>query len=168
MQGKIKKHKGKSVRFWVQAAVIAGAYAALTIALAPISYGPIQVRVSEALAVLPRYTPAAVPGLLTGCFAANLIISPYGIPDLIVGSAATLLAAAASRLLRGKSWLVPLPPVIINAIGIGAMLFYIYKIPPSLWANMGYVAIGEVLACYGLGFPLIKYLDRHRAIFSFE
>ena len=163
--GKARKVKG--LRFWVQAAVIAGVYAALTIALAPVSYGPLQVRVSEALTILPRFTPAAIPGLFAGCLAANLI-SPYGLPDLIFGSAASLLAAFVSWLLRGKAWLVPLPPVIFNGLSIGAMLYYVYSVPPSLWVDMGYVALGEFLSCFVLGLPLMKYLDKHRRIFSFE
>jgi uncharacterized membrane protein len=68
-------------RFLLQAAVIGAAYAALTIALAPFSYGPVQLRFSEALTVLPCFTPAAIPGLFVGCLVSNLV-SPYGITDL--------------------------------------------------------------------------------------
>jgi uncharacterized membrane protein len=160
-------HHGKllgNVRYWVQAAAIAGVYATLTVALSPISYGAVQVRVSEALTVLPAVTPAAIPGLFVGCLIANLI-SPFGTPDLIIGSAASLLAAFFSWLLRARAWLVPLPPVLVNAALIGGMLYYIYGVPPSLLVDMGWVALGQVLACYVLGFPLLKYLERHPGVF---
>ena len=153
------------LRFWVYAAVIGGVYAALTVVLAPISYGPMQVRISEALTVLPYFTPAAIPGLFAGCLVANLI-SPYGLPDLILGSLASLLAATLTWLLRKHAWLAPLPPVVINGLVIGGMLYYVYKVPPSLLADMGYVALGQLLACYVLGFPLLKLLSRYDRIFK--
>ncbi|MGL4483633.1 MAG: QueT transporter family protein, partial [Anaerovoracaceae bacterium] len=96
-------------KFLLQAAIIAAIYAALTIALAPISYGPMQVRIAEALTVLPAITPAAIPGLFIGCALAN-ILGPYGALDIILGSTASLIAAVSSYLLRSKPWLVPLPP----------------------------------------------------------
>ncbi|MDR0357542.1 MAG: QueT transporter family protein [Clostridiales Family XIII bacterium] len=154
----------KNVRFWVQAAVIGGVYAALTMALAPISYGPMQVRVSEALTVLPYFTPAAVPGLFVGCFVANTI-SFYGVPDMIFGSLATLAGAFLSYKLRKRAWLVPLPPILVNGVVIGAMLYFIYGVEPSLLADMAWVALGECLACYALGYPLLRYLKRHERIF---
>jgi uncharacterized membrane protein len=148
----------------VQAAVIGGVYAALTMALAPISYGPMQVRVSEALTVLPYFTPAAVPGLFVGCFVANTI-SFYGVPDMIFGSLATLAGAFLSYKLRKRAWLVPLPPILVNGVVIGAMLYFIYGVEPSLLADMAWVALGECLACYALGYPLLRYLKRHERIF---
>jgi uncharacterized membrane protein len=156
----------RALRFWLQAAAIAGVYAALTMILAPISYGPLQVRVSESLTVLPRFTPAAVPGLFIGCLISNAFMSPYPL-DFIIGSSATLGAALLSYALRKVPWLVPLPPVVVNGVAIGAMLYYLYGVPPSLWADMGFVAIGEAIACYAIGLPLLKYLERHRRIFEY-
>jgi uncharacterized membrane protein len=153
-----------NLRFWIQAAVIGGIYAALTMALAPISYGPMQVRISEALTILPYFTPAAVPGLFIGCFVANTI-SFYGVPDMVLGSLATLLGAALSYRLRKRSWLVPLPPVLLNGVVIGGMLYFVYGVPPSLVVDMAWVALGELLSCYVLGYPLLKYLKRHERIF---
>jgi uncharacterized membrane protein len=161
------------LRFWLQAAAVAGVYAALTMALAPFSYGPVQVRVSESLTVLPYFTPAAVPGLFIGCLISNAVMSPYPL-DFIVGSAATLGAALLSYALRRIPWLVPLPPVVVNGAAIGAMLYYLYGVRPpgvptalSLPADMGFVAIGEAIACYAIGLPLLKYLERHRRIFEY-
>ena len=97
----------KNIRTLTTAAIIAAAYAALTLLLAPISYGAVQVRVSEALTVLPFFTPAAVPGLFVGCLVANLIAGVNPV-DFVVGSGATLLAALLSYLLGRRSrWLVP-------------------------------------------------------------
>lgn len=149
----------------MQAAVIAAVYASLTILLSPISYGVMQVRLAEALTVLPALTPAAIPGLFLGCMAANLL-GPYGVADVVFGSAATLIAALLSRLLRRKPLLVPLPPVLANGLIIGSMLHYVYSLPVSLPACMFWVALGEALACYGVGYPLLKYLSRRKKVFD--
>ena len=151
-------------RFTVQAALIGSAYAALTMILAPLSYGPIQVRLSESLTILPYFTPAAIPGLFIGCLISNLI-SPYGMLDLICGSLATLIAAFCTYLLRKSRILTPLPPVIINALVIGAMLYYGYGLNASLPINVLWVGGGEAVACYGLGFPLLLLLEKRRDIF---
>lgn len=151
-------------KYLAEAAVIAAIYALLTIVLAPISYGAVQVRISEALTVLPFFTPAAVPGLFVGCIAAN-IMSPYGLADLIFGSAASLIGAIGSYLLRKKPLLVPLAPVILNGIIVGAMLYYVYEVPLPLIVQMLYVALGEVVACYAIGYPLMKYLNKYKRIF---
>lgn len=151
-------------KYLAEAAVIAAIYALLTIVLAPISYGAVQVRISEALTVLPFFTPAAVPGLFVGCIAAN-IMSPYGLADLIFGSAASLIVAIGSYLLRKKPLLVPLAPVISNGIIVGAMLYYVYEVPLPLIVQMLYVALGEVVACYAIGYPLMKYLNKYKRIF---
>lgn len=146
----------------IQAAIIGSVYAALTIVLAPVSYGPVQVRVSEAMTVMPAFTPAAVPGLFIGCFVAN-ILGPYGIVDIVCGSFATLAAALVSRRLRDRPFLVPLPPVVFNGIIVGSMLHFAYGVP-GLWACMGWVALGQAVACYALGMPLMKLLDRYRSV----
>ena len=151
-------------KYLAEAAVIAAIYALLTIVLAPISYGAVQVRISEALTVLPFFTPAAVQGLFVGCIAAN-IMSPYGLADLIFGSAASLIGAIGSYLLRKKPLLVPLAPVISNGIIVGAMLYYVYEVPLPLIVQMLYVALGEVVACYAIGYPLMKYLNKYKRIF---
>lgn len=151
-------------KYLAEAAVIAAIYAVLTFVLAPISYGAVQVRISEALTVLPFFTPAAVPGLFVGCIAAN-ILSPYGLPDLICGSMATLIGAAGSYMLRKKPALVPLPPVISNVIIVGAMLYYVYEVPLPLILQMIYVAAGEIIACYAVGYPLMKYFNKYKRIF---
>jgi len=155
----------KNTRFLIQAAVIAAVYAVLTILLMPFSYGPMQVRVSEALTVLPFFTPAAIPGLFVGCIVSN-IVSPYGLIDMVLGSSATLIAAVLSYLLRNKPILVPLPPVVANGIIIGAMLKYAYSVPMPLYACILWVAAGELVACYLIGYPLLRILKKYKKIFE--
>ena len=84
----------KTTRFIVRSSVIAALYAALTLVLALVAYGPVQFRVSEALTILPLFFPEAIPGLFVGCFIANI---PSGLWDMVIGSAATLIAAVATR-----------------------------------------------------------------------
>ncbi len=147
----------KKIRFIVEAAVIAAMYAALTIAI-PGGSGQIQVRVSEALTVLAFFTPAAVPGLFVGCMAANIFVGagPY---DIVFGSLATLLAAWLTRKMPVK-YLAPLPPVIINAVVVAFVLKLTANLP--ILVTMGFVALGEVIACYGLGYPLLLLLEKQR------
>jgi len=136
--------------------LIAAVYAALTIGLAPLSYNFVQLRVSEALTVLPFIMPESIIGLFIGCAIAN-IYSGLGIYDIIFGSLATLVAAYFTRKMPSK-WLAPLPPVVINAVVIGYMWSYFSDIPFYLTA--GYVAIGQIGACYLLGLPLLFFLEK--------
>ncbi|HPL52652.1 MAG TPA: QueT transporter family protein [Bacillota bacterium] len=145
-------------RHLVHAALIAAVYAVLTIAFAPLSYGQIQVRFAEALTILPFFTPAAIPGLFIGCIVAN-IFGPGGVPDVIFGSAASLISAYLSYKMPVK-WLVPLPPVVVNGIIIGYLLKYLYQLP--LFATMGWVALGELISCYFIGYPLLLLLEKYR------
>lgn len=145
--------------FIVKAAVIAALYAVLTLMLSPISYGPVQLRLSEALTVLALFTPAAVPGLAVGCFFANLL-GPNGFADAMIGSFATLLGAGGMYLFRRKKFLSPMINVIVNGVVIGLMLRYIYKAPMSAGMCMLWVGLGEFVSCYSLGIPLIKLLEK--------
>jgi uncharacterized membrane protein len=148
----------KKTNFLVQSALIGALYAVLTITFAPISYGQIQVRISEALTVLPWFTPTAIPGLFVGCIVAN-IYGGGGIIDIIFGSMATLLAAVLSYKMPRK-FLIPLPPVVVNGIIVGFILHYLYALP--LFITMGWVALGEFIACYGIGYPFIVVLEKYK------
>jgi len=151
----------KNTRFIVESAVIAALYTALTLAFQPLSYGAeglIQVRISEALTILPYFTPAAVPGLFIGCVIANLF-SPVGVIDVVVGSLATLIAAYLSYRVPNRL-MVPMPPVVVNGLIIGAMLHYVYNVP--LLLSILAVTAGQLAACYILGFPLLLVLERYR------
>ena len=112
----MKETKTLSVQFVAQAAVIAAIYVVLTLLFAPFSYGEVQVRLSEALTILPVFTPAAVPGLFVGCLLSN-ILGGCIVPDIIFGSLATLTGAVFTYLLRNQSrFLAPLPPILANAL----------------------------------------------------
>lgn len=160
-----QKNKIFTTKFLAQAAIIAALYAALTVLIMPASYGVMQFRISEALTILPAFTPAAIPGLFIGCVVSN-IVSPVGLIDMLIGSSATLIAAVCSYLLRDHKLLVPLPPVIANAVMVGMELYYFYNVDFSLPACMFWVGLGEAAACYLLGYPLILVLDKHRKIFE--
>ncbi|NLT47861.1 MAG: QueT transporter family protein [Clostridiales bacterium] len=151
-------------KYLVHGAAIAAVYTALTLLLMPLSYGVMQIRISEALTVLPALTPAAIPGLFLGCFIANML-GPNGMIDMVLGSSATLLAAITSYKLRSRPLLVPLPPVLANGLIIGPMLYYVYAVPVPLWACILWVALGEAIACYGIGLPLLKYMSKRKSIF---
>ncbi|HSW36169.1 MAG TPA: QueT transporter family protein [Candidatus Limnocylindrales bacterium] len=158
----IVKKERKQLGYWTKAAMIAAIYALLTIVLAPISYGVIQVRVSEMLTILPFFTVAAVPGLFVGCLIAN-IVGGHGILDIVFGSLASLLSALLVARIKIK-YLVPLPPVIINALVVGVVLHYVLDFPLHL--AILWVGAGQIIACYGLGYPLLLFLEKRREIFD--
>lgn len=151
----------KNIRFMVQAAVIAAIYVVFMLALTPLTSGLFQLRFSEALTILPAFTPAAIPGLFIGCLLGNFLVGA-ALPDIIFGSLTTLAAAYLSYLLRGKKWLVPMPPVLLNAIVVGYMLVNVYGVQVSLLAAMAWVAAGEIAACYIIGYPLLTVLNKYK------
>jgi uncharacterized membrane protein len=146
------------IKMLARSAMVAGIYAAVTISFAPISYGPLQVRISEALTVLPFLWPEAVMGLFVGCITANSL-GGLGIWDIGLGSLATLLAAWLTSKTT-KPWLAPLPPVLVNGVIVGGYLSLLYNMP--WWSTMAYVAAGQVVACYLLGLPLLHLMLKKR------
>ena len=151
------------VRELAQGAIIAAIYALLTIFLAPISSGLIQCRVAEAMCVLPYFTFSAVPGLFIGCLLANLLTGAV-VYDVIFGSLATLIAAYLTYALRNRvpKYLAPMPSVVVNALVVGWLLTYVYQFGVSFWVAAGYVAVGQAIACFALGLPLMTLLERFR------
>lgn len=146
------------LKFVLRAAVVAALYAAVTLLLAPISYGPLQFRVAEAMTLLPVLTPAAVPGLFVGCVVANLMSPAATLLDVIFGSLATLGAAVLTRRLRNRPVVAALPPVVLNALVVGAVLAYAYNMP--FWLTALEVGAGQLGVCYLLGLPLYYALRR--------
>ena len=136
-------------------AVIAALYAALTLLLAPISYGPIQLRLSEALTLLPMLLPQAVPGLFVGCLIANLYTGM--LTDIIFGSLATLIAAIGTYLLRKKPLLAAACPVVSNGLIVGLTLALSFHLP--LLLTMLEVAIGEIGAV-AVGMVILSGMKR--------
>lgn len=157
--------RNKKVLFVVQAALIAAIYVVLTYAANAfhLASGAVQVRISEALTVLPFFTPAAIPGLAIGCLLSNLLTGCLPM-DILFGSLATLLGAAGSYLLRRWKWLVPLPPVLANILIMPFVLSYVYGAEGSIWFFMVTVGIGEILSCYVLGMVLLKALLPYRHV----
>ena len=170
--------KNKNVLFITQSAVIAALYTVLTVIAGSLNLasGVIQVRFSEALTILPAFTPAAIPGLYIGCILANLL-TPESVPlDAIFGSLATLIGAVGTYLLTHKRadgkcefkpgktsmFLAPLPPVLSNTIIVPFILSYVYGYEGTIPFFMLTVGIGEIISCYVLGLVLYNALYRLR------
>ncbi|MDM8212162.1 QueT transporter family protein [Mediterraneibacter glycyrrhizinilyticus] len=157
------KQSGK-VLFIAQAAMIAAIYVVLTLIGASFSYGEVQVRISEALTILPAFTPAAIPGVFLGCLISN-ILGGCILPDIIFGSLATLIGAVFTWMLRNKSkYLAPLPPIIANVLVVPFVLKYGYMVPLPIPFMMLTVGIGEVISCGVLGLILYTALNRYRGL----
>ena len=154
-----------STRHITTAALFGGIYVAMSYFgnIFGLTYGPVQCRFSEALTVLPYLNPLAVWGLFVGCVLSN-ILSPYGPLDLVFGSLATLLAGLLTARCPSK-WLAPLPPVICNGVLVGGLISYqevgfTTAFGGTFLFNAASVALGELLACYVLGLPLLALMDK--------
>ena len=144
------------------AALIAAVYAVLTLALPNPAYSGVQLRVAEAMTVLPFLFPAATPGLFVGCFIANLF-SPYPL-DILCGSLATLLACLMTQRAPNR-WLAPLPPVLCNMVIVGAEIAWFETgFGPGFWTAYAFnaftVGLGELIACVVLGELLLSILPK--------
>ena len=157
--------KDQRIKLICQGGIIAALYLALTLlanALGLANYA-VQVRFSESLTILPYFTPAAVPGLFVGCLLSN-ILTGCALPDIIFGSLATLIGAAATYMLRNKSkWLAPLPAIVSNAIIVPFVLLYAYGIEP-LWVSFVTVTAGEIISCGVLGMLLLNALRKYDSV----
>lgn len=153
--------KNKKVLFLTQAAMIAALYIVLTyfINAFNLASGAIQVRISEALTILPVFTPAAIPGLFVGCLLSNSLTGCMPL-DILFGSLATLIGAFGTRALRKHQWLAPLPPILANTIIVPFILSYVYHFEGSLLYFAVTVGIGEVLSCGVLGMILYFALQK--------
>ena len=143
-----------------QGAMIAALYVVLTFIanLAGLASGVIQVRLSEALTILPVFTAAAVPGLAVGCVLANLLTG-CAIWDVVFGSLATLIGAVGTRLLRKKSpVLAVLPPILSNIIIVPLVLQRVYGVEGAYWYLAMTVGAGEIISCGVLGLLLYRSL----------
>ena len=151
----------KKVLFICHAAMIAALYVVLTVVASSLNLanGNIQVRFSEALTILQFFTQAAIPGLAIGCLISNLITGCVPL-DIVFGTVATLLGALGSYALRRYKWLVPLPPILANAIIVPWVLRIGYGMPLSIPFMMLTVGAGEVISCYILGMILLLALEK--------
>ena len=157
--------ENKNIKWLTVAAMIAACYVVVTVAIAPIAFSEVQFRISEALTILPFFTPAAIPGLFVGCLIAN-ILGGAVLPDVIFGSLATLIGAVGtyyvgeffrvSRSTQSLDGVKPIiigtiPPIVANALIIPFVLKHAYGSPLSIPFMMLTVGIGEVISCGILG-----------------
>ena len=158
----------KKVFFIVHAGVIAALYVVLTFIanILGLASNAIQVRFSEALTVLPFFTPAAIPGLTIGCLLSN-ILTGCALPDIIFGTLATLIGAIFTYLFRRSEWLAPIPPIAANTLIIPFVLYYAYGIKP-LWFSFITVGIGEVISCGILGLLLLNIVKKYSKYIHFD
>lgn len=164
-------------------AMIAAIYAVITIFTQPISFAATQVRVAEALTVLPYFCSFPIAGVFVGCLISNIYGS--GILDIVFGSLATLIAALITRKIgksksKFKKYLAPLPPVVINAIVVGFIINTtlskdVFKSfdnllkgvtvnTSALTATIISVFIGEFIACYVIGLPLLTLIEKNKVL----
>mgnify|MGYP001037544566 CR=1 FL=1 len=146
--------KSKKLVFICQAAVIAALYVVLTYVFSAFASGVIQVRVSEALTILPAFTPAAIPGLVIGCLLSNTLTGCV-LLDIIFG-----IGALGSYALRRHTWLVPIPPIVSNMIIVPFVLRYAYGATDAFPFMIATVGAGEIISCYLLGMLLYGALKK--------
>ena len=160
----MKVFKHLNVLFMAQAAMIAAIYVVVTLLGASFAYGQVQVRLSEALTILPVFTPAAIPGVFLGCLISN-ILGGCILPDIIFGSLATLIGAVFTWKLRSRSkYLAPLPPIIANMLVVPFVLKYGYMMPFPIPLMMLTIGIGEIISCGILGLLLHTVLNRYKGL----
>ena len=160
----MKNNQSGKVLFIAQAAMIAAIYVVLTLIGASFSYGEVQVRISEALTILPAFTPAAIPGVFLGCLISN-ILGGCILPDIIFGSLATLIGAVFTWLLRSRKPIIgTLPPIISNVVIVPLVLRIAYGVNLPIPFLMLTVGIGEVISCGVLGLILYTALNRYRGL----
>jgi len=160
--------RNKKTRYLTHAALIAAIYVVLTYLanLFGLANGAIQVRLSEALTVLPVFTPAAIPGLFIGCITANLLTG-CALWDVVFGSLATLIGAVGTfylgKVCKGRlTFITTLPPIIANTVIVPFVIRYVYAAEDALPFLFLTVGLGEVISCGVLGFFLIKLLAKYQ------
>ena len=152
-----------SIRSLALSGIIAGIYAGLTLLLPIPQYGGVQLRVAEAMTLLPFLFPEATLGLTVGCFLSNLLGSPY-VLDWVFGTLATFLAAIVTARMPNK-FLAAVPPVLSTALIIGAEVAYFSVLDgvafgPAFAFNACTVGLGEAIACFILGVPLVSWMQK--------
>ena len=157
--------KNKTFRFVTRSAIIAAIYAVLTIILHPYSFGAIQLRLSEAMTLLPVIMPEAVPGLFVGCVLSNMFSSNMVILDIIFGGGATLIAAYLTSKIKNK-YVGAFMPVLANGILVSFVITVSETTinSDSFFALYGYniltVALSEAVVCYLVGIPLLGIIKK--------
>lgn len=140
-------------------AIIAVVYVIITVLAAPISFGPFQFRLSEALTIFAYFEPAAIWGLYVGVFISN-IFGGNGLPDILFGSLLTLVAAYITWKLQNPI-IALIPPVLINAFGVAAILWFVIKVP--YWPTVLTVGLGQFVVIYIIGLPLLLLILKNKS-----
>lgn len=153
----------KKTLFICQGAMIAALYVVLTLFINAfnLASGAIQIRISEALCILPLFTPAAIPGLFIGCLISNTVTG-CAIMDIVFGSIATLIGGIGTYLLRNSKFVFTLPPVLANAFIVPIVLKYAYGLGDAYWYLVVTVGAGEIISICVLGFILKQALWKNR------
>lgn len=151
--------KTQKIKGIVLGAMTCAVYVIVTLAIKPIASGPVQVRLSEALCVMPCFTPYAIPGLFLGCFVSNFISGSLFL-DTVFGSIATLIGAIGTYFFRKNKYLCVLPPIISNTLIVPFVLAYVYKFPGSVYWFMVTVGAGELVSCGFLGIFLYNIVKK--------
>ena len=165
----MKTNTYRRARFLTHAAMIAAIYVALTwlSSLVGLSgMGAIQLRLSEALCVLPYFTAAAIPGVSIGCLLANLLTGA-ALPDVIFGTLATVIGAFGTYFLRRFRFLAAVPPIVANTLIVPFVIRYAYlDVSESLPFLFLTVGLGEILSIGLFGTLLLLALEKKRSIFQ--
>ncbi|MEG1528439.1 MAG: QueT transporter family protein [Clostridia bacterium] len=139
--------------------VIAALYASMTIVLAPISYGVIQLRIAECFAILPSLMPFATLGVTVGCLISNVYFSVMGVYDIIFGTLITLIAGICTAEIKNM-WLAPIPPIVLNAVGL-PLIWLLSGVDAFYWLNCLSIFISQAIILYGVGIPLYLLTKRN-------
>ena len=155
----------KQALFITQAAMIAALYVVLTVFnnAFNLASGAIQIRISEALTILPYFTPAAIPGVFVGCLISNIVTGCMPM-DVVFGSLATLIGAVGTYLLRNYKFAAPIPPILANMAIIPFVLMYVYNVPDAYWFLVLTIGIGEVISCGVLGMLLLFAIEPYEEV----
>jgi uncharacterized membrane protein len=162
-KNKTKEKKMNKTKTITYAGLIAALYVVLTFVsnVFGLASGPVQLRLSEALTILPVVTPSAIPGLFVGCLFANIFTGALP-PDIIFGTLATLIGAIGTYLLRKNRFLAALPPVVSNAVIVPFVLIKAYGLEETWWYFAITVGAGELLSCVCLGLILLKFIQKYK------
>lgn len=150
--------KRLSVKYIAYSAVVAAMYFSLTMLIQPLSYGPVQFRLSEALAMLPFIMPESVLGITVGCLLSNIFSTTFPVYDAIFGTLATFAAGLMTRYIKNK-WLAGLPPVLINAVTL-PLMWYLAGGDAAYWLNFATILASQTVIIYCVGVPLITLIQK--------
>ncbi len=153
--------KKYSLYLITRSAVISALYFCITMLTAPISFGPIQIRIGESLTLLPVLFPESAIGLAVGCALAN-ISSPFGLVDVIIGSLVTLVAGLLSAKCKNV-YIAGLPPVLLNAIILPIVWMYL-GVEEFYFLNVLYLTISQSIVVYLIGVPIVKAVSKVPAL----